>query len=279
MSTQRPAHDIHARIEAIELELRSLKSDLAPLRAATSRPRAARLRRAAAVLVTAALLVGVPMIVVASDRFTDVPDGHTFHDQINALAGAGITTGCGAGLYCPSDPVTRGQMAGFLHRGLGRVAESSGFYATALEAVGTYTVRSLTIDNGGTGGELGWLLVTGAVSFEEQSDMTCPCTIRVRLRVDGFFSNESAFAAIDNTGGPWMASTWRFANASINEVFDVDGGETSTVELVVTVTRTNAAAVGLAGTLTAVWVPFGASDSAAQGAPAGRAANAANADR
>ena len=37
-------------------------------------------------------------------------------DRIEALAAEGITGGCGAGNYCPSDPVTRGQMAVFLVR-------------------------------------------------------------------------------------------------------------------------------------------------------------------
>ena len=39
-----------------------------------------------------------------------------FSNDINALAEAGITTGCGEGLYCPNDPITRAQMATFLAR-------------------------------------------------------------------------------------------------------------------------------------------------------------------
>ena len=35
-------------------------------------------------------------------------------DAINALAAAGITSGCGGGRYCPSLPLTRGQMASLL---------------------------------------------------------------------------------------------------------------------------------------------------------------------
>ncbi|MGH2427848.1 MAG: S-layer homology domain-containing protein [Candidatus Limnocylindria bacterium] len=43
-----------------------------------------------------------------------------FEADINALAAAGITTGCADGRFCPSLTVDRGQMAAFLHRGLGR---------------------------------------------------------------------------------------------------------------------------------------------------------------
>jgi len=50
--------------------------------------------------------------------FTD-DNGSIFEDDIDKLATAGVTKGCGPGLYCPDDKVTRGQMAAFLHRALG----------------------------------------------------------------------------------------------------------------------------------------------------------------
>jgi hypothetical protein len=46
--------------------------------------------------------------------FADVPCSNGFAKWINELAHRGITGGCGGGLYCPSSPVTRGQMAVFL---------------------------------------------------------------------------------------------------------------------------------------------------------------------
>ncbi len=49
------------------------------------------------------------------DYFTD-DDSLAFQNDINALAEAGVTTGCGEALYCPGDPVTRAQMATFLVR-------------------------------------------------------------------------------------------------------------------------------------------------------------------
>ncbi|HDH02733.1 MAG TPA: hypothetical protein ENH15_00630 [Actinobacteria bacterium] len=44
--------------------------------------------------------------------------GHSFADEIDRLSAAGVTLGCGGGQFCPNDPVTRGQMAAFLVRGL-----------------------------------------------------------------------------------------------------------------------------------------------------------------
>jgi subtilase family protein/S-layer family protein len=53
-----------------------------------------------------------------TDAFSD-DEGSQHEAAINALAAAGITTGCGSGRYCPNAPVTRGEMAAFLHRGFG----------------------------------------------------------------------------------------------------------------------------------------------------------------
>ena len=53
--------------------------------------------------------------------FNDVPEAHPFYQYIEALKFSGITGGCQAAppLYCPDNPVTRGQMAVFLAKALG----------------------------------------------------------------------------------------------------------------------------------------------------------------
>ena len=54
------------------------------------------------------------------DAYTD--DGSSpFQDDINRLAGAGITNGCSPTRFCPNQFVTRGEAASFLARGLGLV--------------------------------------------------------------------------------------------------------------------------------------------------------------
>jgi hypothetical protein len=54
----------------------------------------------------------------ASQRFTDVPPANVFYNFIDRMAVLNITLGCTPDhlFYCPSDPVTRGQMAAFLVR-------------------------------------------------------------------------------------------------------------------------------------------------------------------
>jgi subtilisin family serine protease len=51
-------------------------------------------------------------------RFSDVPRGSLFEQDIDKLATAGITRGCSADRFCPTDRVTRQQMAAFLRRAL-----------------------------------------------------------------------------------------------------------------------------------------------------------------
>ena len=50
--------------------------------------------------------------------FYDVPTDHWAYSFIETLAENDITSGCGDGVYCPEDPVTRAQMAVFLERGM-----------------------------------------------------------------------------------------------------------------------------------------------------------------
>ena len=66
-----------------------------------------------------AVLMAVPLTLYASHQFQDVPNSHTFHTAIDFMAANGITQGCNPPAntdYCPDDPVTRGQMAGFMKR-------------------------------------------------------------------------------------------------------------------------------------------------------------------
>ena len=56
-----------------------------------------------------------------TDYFTDDNDS-IFENDINAIAQAGVTKGCnppGNTRYCPTNKVTREQMASFMRRALG----------------------------------------------------------------------------------------------------------------------------------------------------------------
>jgi hypothetical protein len=54
----------------------------------------------------------------AAQIFSDVPPSSPFFPFIQEMAEAGITAGCGSGMYCPNTSLTRGQMAVFIVTGL-----------------------------------------------------------------------------------------------------------------------------------------------------------------
>jgi hypothetical protein len=53
-------------------------------------------------------------VAQASHNFPDVSDGYFAHDFVDFLVSNGITSGCQLAppLFCPEQPVTRGQMGG-----------------------------------------------------------------------------------------------------------------------------------------------------------------------
>jgi hypothetical protein len=67
-----------------------------------------------ATFITRALGLSVP----SRDYFND-DNGSVHEPAINAVAAAGISTGCSSGKFCPTQSVTREQMAGFLANALG----------------------------------------------------------------------------------------------------------------------------------------------------------------
>lgn len=80
-------------------------------------PRCDTTRRTFIVMLVRA--AGIETPAVSSSSFTDVADDDWALPYIEAAASAGIIAGCGDGLFCPGDPVTRGQAAAFITRAAG----------------------------------------------------------------------------------------------------------------------------------------------------------------
>jgi hypothetical protein len=68
------------------------------------------------VTMSASESVTASYVLTGTTPFSDVQSGSTFETYIEAIYNNGITTGCGGGGYCPSENVTRDQMAAFLVR-------------------------------------------------------------------------------------------------------------------------------------------------------------------
>lgn len=57
-------------------------------------------------------------VAASVTTFSDVPASYWAYDAIEIMNTRGITSGCGAGLYCPEGLVTRAEMAVFLERAI-----------------------------------------------------------------------------------------------------------------------------------------------------------------
>ena len=80
-----------------------------------------------------------------TDAFTD--DAASPHQaDINSLAEAGITTGCGPGLFCPTASVTRQQMASFLTRALNLPVSTTDFFTDDAGSIHESDINALASD-------------------------------------------------------------------------------------------------------------------------------------
>ena len=87
-------------------------------------------------------LIVAPLTAIATHSFNDVPNSHTFHNDITWLKDADVTRGCNPptnNLYCPDDNVTRGQMAAFMKR-------LAGTFGTDADAVDDFS-SNIAIDS------------------------------------------------------------------------------------------------------------------------------------
>jgi hypothetical protein len=223
-------------------------------------PRRGR-RRLVTVVMSLVFAIGLPMVAIASDTFTDVPNSNMFHANINNVYRSRVAAGCGPSLYCPKANVTREQMAAFLNRGLGRVGGVDSFTATPNELRTVLEVDSFTIRPGDVTGGNVFVLVTGTVSLAQAIGGICPCGMAVWPEVDGAQHRYGvAFQTIPDVAAPQLGSgSWRTGSASFNVVFPVTSGANHTISLNLDVSRTTAGPMGVTYQLSAMYLPFGPS--------------------
>jgi hypothetical protein len=96
---------------------------------------------------------GLGLPAATADYFPD--DAGIFEADINRLAQAGITNGCGNGLYCPGQAVTRDQMASFIARALSLPAATTDYFSDDAGSIHEANINRLAaagISNGCAGG-------------------------------------------------------------------------------------------------------------------------------
>jgi hypothetical protein len=231
-----------------------------------------RPRRRLLVVGVAFLLLAVPVAVSASHIFSDVPTSSTYHTTVSRLVGAGITGGCGSNKYCPNAAVTRGQMAAFLNRGLGRGA--GGIFGLpdwdSLVADNGGLVGSTDILSGGGKGGTAHIMVSGNLNTWTDEAGVCPCEVQLAIgnTVTGEIS-PTIFEAIGADGVPTSDPDhpglfWE-TNTTASWLFSVPSGTTNTFEMFAFIATTNppttpddlnGLVTGWVSTMQATYVPF-----------------------
>lgn len=139
-------------------------------------------RRVTIVAATLAFALGVPLgiVIAGAGGFNDVPPTNPFYNDINAIAGAGVTAGCGGGNYCPKENVTREQMAAFMRRGFGYAYDDE--QAVTLSLTGTpRTILSLTVKAGTVTGGTARVKIDIALAARITSNTGCPCAAQFNI--------------------------------------------------------------------------------------------------
>lgn len=233
-------------------------------------PRAPRIRRSTIFIIVAVAALAFPLGVLANHQFNDVPTAASYHDDVEALVDAGITSGCGGGNYCPNSPVTRGQMAQFLNR-LGSLDGSTtpsvhadtandllGWAANELTRAAFNSTTFLVDGAAASSGSLtasinapapGWLLIDShAELYNETSNGsdTVHCQLEVNNALvpgTGVYRDLQFTASINNDDG----------ECSPTAGYEVCGG-THTAELFVS--EVGAESDAFNATITVQYVPF-----------------------
>jgi hypothetical protein len=149
------------------------------------------------------LLVRTPAIAIdVNGTFTD-DDGNKHEPYIEAIAAAGITTGCTSTHYCPGDTVTRAQMASFLARTL-----------------------ELDPEAGGPFTDIGGSVHAGAINAIYEAGITtgctptryCPSEAVRRDQMASFLAR--AFDLDPENDGPFTDVTGNLHEENINAIFE-----------------------------------------------------------
>jgi hypothetical protein len=130
--------------------------------------------------------VAVPTTVWASHQYTDVATQSSYHDEIEAVTDAGITKGCAAGQFCPTDFIRRDHLATWLTRTASRATMNTTLLLNTIrdfnteQVAGRITITVPGIPN--TGKQ--FVAVWGQVDIQE-GNSDCPCTVFASLRPTG----------------------------------------------------------------------------------------------
>jgi hypothetical protein len=203
-----------------------------------------------------ALCLGAPAFAVVQGSFTDVPPSAFYYNAVEAIYRAGITSGCAMGLYCPDNAVTRGQMAVFMQRGLGRILYNRNNVAGILPPDRSYVaLAQVVVDTTDSApGQKVLVKLDGTLTAKTVPGYVgCnPCEIKYYISDGNFLDNGGNTISLYYGASSSGAATW---------ALEVPTGQRRVFKLVAHIESTaNASStyVEARGALTAIAAPFGA---------------------
>ncbi|OWY60110.1 hypothetical protein B7486_70960 [cyanobacterium TDX16] len=185
--------------------------------------------------------------------FTDI-SGHPFEQQITSIARAGITNGYPDGTFRPGQPISRGAMAAFMHRGFGRVGFSEASSTAPADGVNTAgaTVQMVAVSNDES--TSGFALVEATAEMRD-TETNCPCRIELEI----VNTNNGAVSATRTSMSDNVAfSGTNVQMVSVQERFVIEGDQAANFQArfrVSTVGGNNSAIV-VASDISGLYVPF-----------------------
>ena len=176
-------------------------------------------------------LLGGAAAVWADHQFSDVPDGHAFHDEIGSVVDAGCATGFNDGTFRPGSSPTRGQFAYWLNNCGGR-AQYGGSLSSFLNDAND--VRSglapARMNSGAQGGGVSIVVVMGTGSINTSADGSVEWTL---VSDDGTTSEELT-SANDTIYSPPGATINPGSSVTLVSAVEVPAGEFRDFSMTVT---------------------------------------------
>jgi hypothetical protein len=174
---------------------------------------------------------GGAAVVWADHQFSDVPDGHSFHDQIGAVVDAGCATGFNDGTFRPGNTPTRGQFAYWLNNCGGR-AQYGGSFSSFLNdgddvRAGLAPAR-MNVGAQGEGVSIVVVMATGSI------DASADGSVEWSLMSDDGTTSEELTSANDTIYSPPTATINPGSSVTLISAIEVPAGEYRDFSLTVT---------------------------------------------
>lgn len=202
------------------------------------------------------LIAGATGAVLAGHQFSDVSNSHPFHDEISAIADAGVTTGFNDGTFRPGNDVSRMAMAAFMQRGFGRVGGAAG--SIDLTPSSPAAQLPVQMEAGATGDGNGFVNLSGTVTGYTDDAAACPCEVAavlLRDEGDGSFTPISPFS-FDTLPGAIDESGFTQGSISVQSIDALAADTTGNYVLHVQTSDTDVSFLTIEAAVTAQYLPF-----------------------